>query len=283
MVKFIITMKTYPIAKLITDFDKTITVKDTIANIAYAAANNLDVDSDELVQSWHRVVEQFSREYIQLFERLLNQPQPTHDKYNALLQFFAAFDAVERASIERVVAGRFLANLTRSQLRDIGRDIKKQARVTEILSNMRAAGIQINIISANWSTDLIIGAMGNLYDSVVANDLRFDATGLSTGQIDTLVVSPFDKLKHFRRLQSQTGKTLYIGDAVSDLLAILEADIGVLFGRDNSVMRVISHYNIPFRILTDEDKYSVDESQTQGTILIANSWEQLDGYLKSKT
>ncbi len=283
MVKFIITMKDYPITVLITDFDKTITVKDTIADIAYAATNNLDVGSDELVQSWHRVVEQFSREYIQLFERLLNQPQPTHDRYNALLQFFAAFDTVERASIERVVAGRFLAGLTRSQLQDIGRGIKKRARVIEILSNMRAAGIQINIISANWSTDLIIGAMGNLYGNIVANDFRFDATGRSTGQIDMLVVSPFDKLKYFRRLQSQTGKTLYIGDAVSDLLPILEADIGVLFGRDNSVMRVISHYNIPFRILTDEDKYSVDESQTQGTILIANSWEQLDGYLKRKT
>ena len=149
-------MKTYPIARLITDFDRTITVEDTIANIAYAAAANFlvsasgDISYNDFLQSWHRIVKQFSDEYIQLFERLLNQPQPPQNTYHALLNFLASFDEIELASVERVISGKFLAGIKREKLRSIGKNIKKQANVEIILAQMREAGIQINVISANW-------------------------------------------------------------------------------------------------------------------------------------
>ncbi|MFQ6044291.1 MAG: HAD-IB family phosphatase, partial [Candidatus Poribacteria bacterium] len=279
-----VVVKTYPITTLITDFDGTITLEDTIANIAYAAADNFlvsDASYHEFLQSWHRVVKKFSDEYIQLFERLLDQPRPFRNNYDSLLKFLASFKEIELASVERVILGKFLAGIKREKLRNIGKDIKKQEGVETILAQMRKTGIKIDIISANWSRELIIGAMGDLCDYIVSNDLEFDKDGISTGQIDLHILSPFDKLKYYRHLKSETGKNLYIGDSVSDLLAILAADIGVLFGRGESVMRVISHFNIPSKELSEEDRFSGVRFDVNNTILIVDSWQQLNAFLTS--
>jgi phosphoserine phosphatase len=280
-------MKKYPITRLITDFDRTITVEDTIANIAYAAADNFLVSSSEgishrdFLQLWHRVVKQFSDEYIQLFEKLLNQTRPSQNTYDALSKFLASFDEIELASVERVISGKFLAGIKREKLRSIGKNIKKQANVEIILAQMREAGVQINVISANWSKELIIGVMGDLYDNIISNDLEFSEDGISTGQINLHILSPFDKLKYYQSLKSDMGSNLYIGDSVSDLLAILTADIGVLFGRGETVMRVISHFNIPFKKLSNEDKFSKVRFDINRNILIVDSWQQLDNFLTS--
>ena len=272
---------------MITDFDGTITLEDTIANIAYAAADNFlvlasgDTLYHEFLQSWHRVVKKFSDEYIQIFERLLDQPRPPRNNYDSLLKFLASFKEIELASVERVISGKFLAGIKQEKLRNIGKDIKKQEEVEIILAQMREAGIKIDIISANWSRELIIGAMGDLCDYIVSNDLEFDKDGISTGQINLHILSPFDKLKYYQHLKSDTGKNLYIGDSVSDLLAILAADIGVLFGIGKSVMRVISHFNIPSKELNDEDRFSEVRFDVNNTILIVNSWQQLNAFLTS--
>ena len=280
-------MKIYPITNLITDFDGTVTIKDTIANIAYASADNFRVSASkgtsysEFLQSWHHVVKQFSDEYLQLFERLLNQPQPSQNTYDALLKFLASFDEIELASVKRVVSGKFLAGIKREKLRNIGRNIKKQADVEIVLARMREAGIKINVVSANWSKELIIGVMDDLFDNIVSNDLEFNEDGISTGQINLPILSPFDKLKYYQRLKSDTGNNLYIGDSISDLLAILAADIGVLFGRGKSVMRVISHFNIPFKELSDDYRFSEAIVDMNKTILIVDSWRQLNSFLTS--
>jgi len=285
-------MKIYPITNLITDFDGTVTVKDTIANIAYASADNFRVSQskgtsyNEFLQSWHHVVKQFSDEYIQLFERLLNQPQPwltkpSQNTYDALLKFLASFDKIELASVKRVVSGKFLAGIKREKLRNVGKNIKKHADVEIILARMREAGIKINIVSANWSKELIIGAMDDLFDNVVSNDLEFNEDGISTGQINLHILSPFDKLKYYQRLKSDAGNNLYIGDSISDLLAILAADIGVLFGRGKSVMRVISHFSLPFKELSDDYRFSEAMFDMNRTILIVDSWQQLNTFLTS--
>ncbi|HIE28257.1 TPA: hypothetical protein EYP66_13310 [Candidatus Poribacteria bacterium] len=280
-------MKIYPITTLITDFDGTITLEDTIANIAYAAADNFlvsasgDTSHHEFLESWHRVVRKFSDEYIQLFERLLDQPRPSRNNYNALLKFLASFAEVELASVERVISGKFLAGIKREKLRDIGKDIKKQEEVETILAQMRKAGVKIDIISANWSRELIIGVMDDLYDNIVSSDLEFNEDGISTGQINLHILSPFDKLKYYQLLKSDTGKSLYIGDSVSDLLAILASDIGVLFGRGKSVMRVISHFNLPFKELNDEDRFDQVRFDVNNTILIVDSWRRLNAFLTS--
>jgi 2-hydroxy-3-keto-5-methylthiopentenyl-1-phosphate phosphatase len=278
-------MNRYPITTLITDFDGTITVKDTIADIAYAAADNFlsasrETSYEEFLQSWHGVVRKFSDEYTQLFERLLDQPRPSRYNYDALLKFLASFAEIELASVERVVSGNFLAGIKREKLRRTGKYIKKQEEVDIILAQMRQTGVQINIVSANWSRELMIGVVDDLYDNIVSSDLEFDADGVSTGQINLRILSPLDKLKYYQYLKSDTGKNLYIGDSVSDLLAILAADVGVLFGRGQSVMRVISHFNLPFRELNDEDRFSRIRFDVNNTILMVHSWRQLNAFLR---
>ena len=291
-------MKTYPITKLIVDFDQTITVKDTIANIVCVAADSHD-DREEFLDAWKNTVEWFSSEYSQVMEELFIQPPPAQNTCDVLLRSverrnqrslslqrkLEIFEEIEMASIERVISGKFLANTRREKLRDVGRGIEKQPGVEGVLNNMKKAGVQIDILSANWSRDMIIGAMDGLYDNLVSNDLKFDADGISTGELSLQVVSASDKLRHYHRLKSKTGNNLYIGDSLCDVLPILEAEIGVLFGRGRSVMRAISHFNLPFKELTSADKADrlnlsdFNPKSHSKEIIIVDSWELLDDFL----
>jgi len=285
-------MKTYPITKLIVDFDQTITVKDTIANIVYAAADNHHDDRKEFLNAWNGVVEWFSGEYAQVIEDLFSQPAPSQSTCDVLPKSaecknqrsvflqrkLEIFEQIEMASIRRVISGQFLANTRREQLQAVGRNIEKQPGIETILTDMKTSGVQIDVLSANWSKDMIIGAMAGLYDNLVANDLKFDANGVSTGELALQVVSASDKLRHYRRLKSKTGNNLYIGDSLYDLLPMLEAEIGVLFGRSRSAMRAISHFSLPFKELTSADKFN-PQSHSKGIILIVDAWELLDDFL----
>jgi len=269
-------MKSYPITKLIVDFDQTITVKDTIANIVYAAADSHD-DRAEFLDEWNSVVEQFSNEYSQVVEEFFDQPAPSQTTCDVLQKSFEIFEEVEMASIERVISGKFLAGIRREQLRDVGKRIEKQPGVEGVLANMKKSGVQIDIVSANWSQDMIDGAMEGLYDTLVSNDLKFDDSGISTGELSLEAVSASDKLRHYRCLKSETGNNLYIGDSPYDLLPMLEAEIGVLFGHSRNAMRTISHFNLPFKELTIEDKFNPKLHGRE--IIIVDSWELLDNFL----
>lgn len=269
-------MKPYPITKLIVDFDQTITVKDTIANIVYAAADSHE-DREEFLNGWNHVVEWFSREYSQVIEEFFGQPAPSQNTGDVLRKSFEIFEEVEMASIGRVISGKFLANTRREKLREVGRRIEKQPGVEGVLANMQKSGVHIDIVSANWSQDMISGAMGGLYDTLVANDLKFDADGISTGELSLQVVSASDKLHHYRRLRAETGNNLYIGDSLCDVLPMLDAEIGVLFGHSRSALRAIAHFNLPFKELTSEDKFKPKLHGKE--IIIVDSWELLDNFL----
>jgi 2-hydroxy-3-keto-5-methylthiopentenyl-1-phosphate phosphatase len=287
-------MPKYPINKLITDFDGTVSEQDTINLLVYAAADNCQRGKAQFLAAWQKMVGWYSTRYNRIRDEWLGNRQSLVTRHSSLVDFLKAFEELESASIQKVMDKGLLAGLTREGLRAIGRKVVKKPGVDRVLSTMRADGVETEILSANWSKALIEGAMGELCDQVITNCLTYDAAGCSTGSIHLHVVSAQDKLRKFRerkcvplRQESHThrqgkepSRTLYIGDSISDFLAILDADLGVLIGQNRTAMQTSERFHLPMQELREGMRFD-SARHYQGTILRVDSWEALDGFLST--
>ena len=278
-------MPKYPIDKLITDFDETISERDTISTLVHTAADNREGEKEEFLAAWREMVQWYLTRYHRVCDAWL-------DHRHSIVDFLKTFEELETASIQRVMAKGFLAGLTEEGLRTAGRNVVKKPGVDRVLSAMRADGVAVEILSANWSRALIEGATEGLCDRIITNSLAYDTAGCSTGNIHLHVVSARDKLRKFRErkknpptLQSSTQtqdggviRTVYVGDSISDFLAILDADLGVLIGRNRTAMQTIERFRLPTQRLHAGTRFNPSLCY-QGTILLIDSWSELDDFL----
>ena len=274
-------MPKYPIDKLITDFDETISEQETISTIVQTAADNRGAEKEQFLAAWREMAEWYWTRYRQLSDERLNH-------CHSITDCLKVFEELEVAAIQRVIAKGFLEGITTEELRAVGRKVLKKPEVDRVLSAMRAEGVAVEILSANWSEALIQGATEGLYDRIITNSLMYDAAGRSTGAIHLHVVSARDKLREFRKRKKnppspdETGdegvKTLYIGDSISDFLAILDADLGVLIGQNQTAIQTIERFRLPTQQLHEGVRFNPSLCY-QGTILRINSWKELDDFL----
>ena len=277
-------MSKYPIDKLITDFDETISERDTISTLVHTAADNSAHDKEEFLAAWQEMVQWFLTRYFRVCDAWQNHQ-------HSLTDYLKSFEDLEAVSIQRVIAKGFLEGLTREGLRAVGQNVVKKPGVDRVLSRLRRDGVAVEILSANWSESLIQGATEGLCDQIITNSLTYDAAGRSTGSIHLHVVSARDKLREFRLRKKnpptpdQIGdggviRTLYIGDSISDFLAILDADLGVLIGQNPTAMQTIERFRIPTQRLQEGTRFDSSRSY-QGTILLVDSWQVLDAFLST--
>ena len=277
-------MSKYPINQLITDFDETISERDTISTLVHTAADNRAHEKEEFLTAWQEMVQWFLTRYHRVSDAWQNHS-------HSLVDYLKSFEELETASIQRVIAKGFLVGLTREGLRAAGRNVVKKPGVDRVLSRLRRDGVEVEILSANWSKALIEGATEGLHDRIITNSLQYDVAGRSTGNIHLHVVSARDKLRKFRSRKKnppnsdETGdggvtRTLYIGDSISDFPAILDADLGVLIGQNPTAMQTIERFRLPTQRLQEGTRF--DSSQRyQGTILLVDSWIVLDDFLST--
>ena len=277
-------MSKYPIDKLITDFDETISERDTISTLVHTAADNQAHEKEEFLAAWQEMVQWFFTRYHRVCDAWQNHQ-------HSLVDYLKSFEELETASIQRVIVKGFLEGLTREGLRAVGRNVVKKPGVDRVLSRLRRDGVAVEILSANWSEALIQGATEGLCDQIITNSLQYDATGRSTGNIHLHVVSARDKLREFRERKKNPPnpdgigaggviRTLYIGDSISDFLAILNADLGVLIGRNPTAMQTIERFRIPTQRLQEGRRFD-SSRRYQGTILLVDSWQVLDDFLSA--
>lgn len=302
-----------PIEKLIADFDGTVSEVDTLGLLVQNAAKHRATAGEAGAQpsflEWRETVEWYSKQHARIVnEWLTNDSGGTpgtednlevHPDLAGLRRFLDAAEVLEYDATHRVIERKFLSGLTKETLRKIGRSVQLRSGVFTLMEAMRAIGVKIEILSANWSKTFIQGAMGEMCDQIVTNSLVFDKSGRSTGDIHLRVISAQDKLKHFLKrkstgnhftpsqhvkeqyhtLQPQKGQTLYIGDSVTDLLAILEADVGVLIGTKQTAVQAMKRFGIPTRTITGKDRFdSVRDAAC--TVLHVDSWETLGRFLE---
>ena len=274
-------MPIYRVDKLISDFDETISEKDTIQTLVATAIQNRNVGDKPTIEEWKQMVEWYRTRYSRRCNKWLNGPR--ENCQGTVTDFLSDIESLDVASIGRVMNKGFLAGLRQEQLREAGKQVQTREGARACLSEMHSAGVSVEVLSANWSQVFVSEAVRGFCDAVVANHILYDEQGYSTGQIELRVVSAHDKWRYFKSRRSKTGLTAYVGDSVSDLRAMLEADVGILLGENQTFLRTIDRFQFSIKRVTEESCHSVDCSETRSAnkhILHVDSWKTVNRLLK---
>lgn len=195
-------------------------------------------------------------------------PTPTHaltrgEVVNSLRGVLQLHGEIEHTSLDRVVSNHLFAGIPLHALESAGCDssmVQMQDQCVECLRTaISISNTVVNVISANWSAEMLTSAVrhaGLELDTlhphssadghVVANMFKWE-DGFSTGGIERRIVTALDKEREFdfmceatlikcvRIEDSATGQdagvTVFLGDSVPDILALLRADVGIVIGK----------------------------------------------------
>ncbi|KAJ2077354.1 hypothetical protein H4R24_005183 [Coemansia sp. RSA 988] len=242
------------------DFDQTLTTTDTLHLVASTARQK---HPERLNFQW------FADKYMEDFNVFKTKWEPVITKHAneqtvtaALLnQYLEAQRAVEEASLARISKYAILAGTSRQEFADGGRSVKLQPGAATVINYFLCTpGCHVCIVSVNWSEDFIRGALeaNGVQVSkglpIYCNNPEFDrTTGLSTGIIHPRLVAASDKTNIIAKVRMETAQqhkaepiVVYIGDSLTDLPALLMADVGLLVGQSSSVSKWCELLDIGF-------------------------------------
>lgn len=89
----------------------------------------------------------------------------------------------------------------------------------------------------------------------------YDESGISSGELAVQVSGSFGKHQRFLNLEAAARETfaspepsarsitIYVGDSVTDLLAMLDADVGIVVGESGTFKKAASAFGIAVRPL----------------------------------
>lgn len=149
----------------------------------------------------------------------------------------------------------------------------------ETLAAAKGRGSKIGVLSINWCPAVIHAALG-----VERPFQLWSNTVDATGRIAVAVAGASSKRQKVSELKHQAaeageGPVVYVGDASTDVLALLEADIGFLLGSSSSVRRVLRCFGVGLRPLRDGEGTAVVEvanlEDIDGAIWEAQEWSDV--------
>jgi len=251
-----------------------------------------------------------------LEESLLKTTRSPDDPKASVAAFCEPFGVLEMWSTALVMTKGFLKGIRRNDLLEAGATVPTHPEAFRVLDTALKNGTQVHIVSANWSADLIAGCLSrtfSTYDalehsndvdeknrgsngdgltghrvSIFSNTLRFAPhDGISTGELIRRVSNGFQKQNIAVKLNALKGPgelSVYIGDSIMDMLAMLECDIGIVVGTNNTLGRVCHHLGIPIVPLDGQTNPCKLPSQVgkeaSGRVLYrAASWEDIGALL----
>uniref|UniRef100_A0A7S4C1V5 Uncharacterized protein n=1 Tax=Chrysotila carterae TaxID=13221 RepID=A0A7S4C1V5_CHRCT len=249
--------KQLPPRLLVCDFDSTITRHDSVSAL---------LSHSPVCRSQRALVPRLVRLYLQDLEGVTAWLE-AGDLEKAL----NLMGEVEHASLDRIEAANVLGGIqpatfkppitiphadnyqTNSDAEDPVGQVQLRAFATEALRAAAAVGVPVHVCSANWCKEWIRVGLGDAAAAVLSidsNDIQMaDGGNVSSGALVRKVVSPHDKLRSFQQLDesalaAQPGAaalaSVYIGDALTDVLALQAADVGIVVGSSETLRRALA-------------------------------------------
>jgi hypothetical protein len=237
-----------------------------------------------------KVFSKLEGEFLALFEA--QKKQVLASDVHTLESGLAALDSVSDSITERVSTSRVLAGIVGSSVATIidtwrsddshhVHSCTLQTGCIDALAQASISGWQLGVLSINWCPDLINAMLlrhiqhkvGTACDTIPCWSNHVD----SDGRITLAVPGALAKRKRIEAIQAEEGSSVvYVGDSVTDLPALLAADLGVLVGSSSSVREFASKYNVRLEPLSSLNNASGNSSAAQRTVWAAESWAEID-------
>ena len=282
------------------DFDDTISVSDTISNLCKAGLKAQGKVGDAEYK-------ELFTQYIQKYDAFMlsNLPQngvKSNKNNNDLEQFMHSYSAFEDSMLTPVENSKILKGISTTSLNTLAQEISMKPNAINVMKYAihNHPGIESHVLSVNWSKKFLqsmlkvhwpesnMSVHANELDGLQENTNGQNEEAVSTGNIDRKLTGPKQKGDLLRTLLSTHVKTnggpsVYIGDSLGDLSALLEADVGIVIGTSSSLRKVCHIYGIEFKSLdnlifkTDLSKSEllVNDELPQRFLYVADSWAHI--------
>ncbi|KAJ2029098.1 hypothetical protein IWW57_001860 [Coemansia sp. S610] len=249
-------------AILAVDFDETLTKHCTLASVVAVAQQKHHDRRSDFQWCTDEYMKDVSAYEVKWQATVRDQSSQTAWSQDLLNGYLEGVLPIERASLERLSTHKILAGVSRKEFQIGGSSVElcpgAAACINRVLNDPRW---RVWVVSINWSEDFIRGALeaagvhvASSAFSIHCNNPVFAAdTGLSTGKIGPSVVGAKDKVDLLIRAKNYTQQEhggvpllVYAGDSLTDLPALILADIGLLFGNSRGVVEWCQRLGIDF-------------------------------------
>lgn len=271
------------------DFDDTCTVGDTIGHVVSAT---MAAQSPALVERKESLYKRLAREYLrerdELLDRLMDMQSSDTRGAAWLDEFLGHMSDFEVRRNDAVVESKLLHGATMESIVEASKRVVFREKCLETLHwATSSTQTSVAILSANWSTEFIRAAFeghGAARDldvggiSFIANSLEFDDTdNVTTGNMAIRICqTPNDKDRLLREVVGggPYETSVYVGDSVGDVPALLGAHVGIVMGNNELLRRVLDRGEVQVQRVGRLSEGGGASRETR-TVYQADSWEEV--------
>lgn len=215
------------IGLLATDWDESITSKDTLRMVGQAAYDS----KPHFTPTWDHFESEYMRDYTDYCK---DKRRETLAQEEAFLR---GITDVEYNSVKRVESSGLFKDVPLSALHKQAEQVPIRKGWWNLCARLHSRGVPIVVISVNWSAQFIrrvFELRGYNNVQIYANEITMDQNNQGTGKLTQgpQVRTAQDKANVIQSLREtyniDSKKLCYVGDSNTDLLALKEADIGII-------------------------------------------------------
>eukprot|EP00127_Corallochytrium_limacisporum_P005547 Clim_evm64s207 gene=Clim_evmTU64s207 len=264
------------------DFDGTLTTQNTVGNLVKLSFETVEEKwperMDDHKEHWRYCSTYYETNANITFGTKLEQHRP--HCLDSMRKFLGLFEKIEGTALSELSQRGVLAGISKPELRRASSNAKDLVRpgVIELLRSLDNSGVDVHVISLNWSRDFIYHMLNELIprEKIHCNDLLFDEEGEeSSGALQVKMAHADDKEKLFHSLvetsrplqKGKGGASMFVGDSHTDLLPMITADVGILIGQNQQALKVCDRFGVQVKPVHDIGEDYENKENRNGPVI----------------
>ena len=273
----------------VTDFDGTLTQKDT-SYLALRSTekylNGNESKKSEYRESWEHRGKCYYQNYSEkLKEGMKLFPCPEGNNKVFIEEFMKLIDAFNLDSRRKLADSRIFDDFVVRNIETLEDEIIYQQNSKETLKAIKKEEkIKSKVLSVNWFPELLSTSLRGYIDqddivcavlpTYTKNNCSVTTSELFFGRC----ASGCDKRQWIKKWSKDYEcPIIYVGDSATDLLALLEATYGVIFGYNEQLREIAHHFKIELRPL--QEFRSTFKNCEERALYTTNSWHEIQMFV----
>ena len=271
------------------DFDGTCTQKDT-TSLLYKATeryrSSTQAEMKTIDERWNELGKKYWTGHLEVVAKSLSihaDPDMSAFDEKGLRSFLQEVHKFDLKMTKEVEASEILKGISKEAIKEVAQEVKLNPGCVNVLNHIN---LPLHLISVNWCRDLIHANLGHLrHLNIFANSLPLEGE-LSSGIIGKNLRSAFDKEIIFQdlarnRFDRSDGISVFVGDSIGDILALLKSDVGIVIGKSHTLRKVAKAFGIKLLPLQEIQKMTRNDCHKQaipkqkGVLFEAPSWNEI--------
>ena len=257
---------------VVLDFDGTITKADTtILSFMSKQSYIHGTDSQKrlLMNLWEEISLNYFNGYNKIIEIILKNKD--HCSFTHLELLMKDLDAYCLKSRKELAQKKIFADIDLNYANEAVKSIQFHNNAKETLYHFKQdQSIACKVLSVNWFPELLYEALIDFIskENIVTSNVPKWDDGENFGQVST----SFGKGEWVKEWTNESHlKVIYLGDSITDIFALLNAEYGILFGANDKTKEIINHFKIPLIPLSQFNK----QNNKDNVVYFTNCWREV--------